>query len=447
MNKQKLIQKKYQKLSPNQIQFLGLLQAPIISLEKRIKEEIEENPVIEEAEEEEEDIKEEGGFLSTNYFNNKAKNNYENISAEMSTTLKQHLLSQLVVLDLDENTLFLVNYIINSLDDNGYLNRDLYSVSSDLLTNHNIDASEKKIGDALNIVKSLEPCGVGSKNLKECLLLQLKKYYPKNNLAINVVSEYYDKFSNKNYDFLIKTLDITKKELKDIYTLIEKLNPIPSAGFSQNNLKSVEYIHPDFIVTVANNKIQLQIKEGEIKHLKINSYYSNLSKETNDIKTKNFLKEKIESARWFIEAIEKRKITLKKVMNSIIDVQRKYFLSGNENDLIPMKLADIANIVKMDISTISRVSNSKYVETYFGTFKVKELFSEAYRKEDGKTISTKKIIALLKEIIDKEDKKKPYTDEELSDILSKKNFNVARRTVSKYRDQLNIKIAKLRRVL
>ena len=222
------------------------------------------------------------------------------------------------------------------------------------------------------------------------LIAAIKKFYPKDKVAINVVSEYYDKFSNKNYEFLIKTLDITKKELKDIYTLIEKLNPIPSAGFSQYNLKSVEYIHPDFIVTVANNKIQLQIKEGEIKHLKINSYYSNLAKETNDIKTKNFLKEKIESARWFIEAIEKRKITLKKVMNSIIDVQRKYFLSGNENDLVPMKLADIANIVKMDISTISRVSNSKYVETFFGTFKVKELFSEAYRKEDGKTISKKK---------------------------------------------------------
>ena len=278
MNKQKLIQKKYQKLSPNQIQFLGLLQAPIISLEKRIKEEIEENPVIEEAEEEEEDIKEEGGFLSTNNFNNKAKNNYENINTEMSITLKQHLLSQLVILDLDENTLFLVNYIINSLDDNGYLNRDLYSISSDLLTNHNIDASEKKIGIALSVVKSLEPCGVGSKNLKECLLLQLKKYYPKNKLAINIVSEYYDKFSNKNYEFLIKTLDVTKKELKDTYTLIEKLNPIPSGGFSQNNLKTVEYIHPDFIINVANNKIMLQIKESEIKHLKINNYILNLLK-------------------------------------------------------------------------------------------------------------------------------------------------------------------------
>ena len=207
-------------------------------------------------------------------------------------------------------------------------------------------------------------------------------------MAKNIISEYYDKFSNKNYEFLIKTLDITKTKLKDAYTLIEKLNPIPSAGFSQNNLKSVEYIHPDFIVTVANNKIQLQVKESEIKHLKINNYYSNLAKETNDIKTKKFLKDKIESAKWFIEAIEKRKLTLKKVMNSILDVQ-KYFLSGNENDLVPMKLADIANIVKMDISTISRVSNSKYVETFFGTFKVKELFSEAYRKEDGKTISTK----------------------------------------------------------
>ena len=448
MNKQKLLQKNYQKLSPNQIQFLGLLQAPIISLEKRIKEEIEENPVIEEGEEEEEEeTREEGGFLNTNYSNNKTKNNYENVSAEMSTTLKQHLLSQLVILELDENALFLINYIINSLDDHGYLNRDLYSISGDLLTNHSIEVSEKEIEAALSIIKDLEPCGVGAKNLKECLLLQLKKYYPNEKVAKNIISEHYDKFSNKNYEFLIKTLDITKTKLKDAYTLIEKLNPIPSAGFSQNNLKSVEYIHPDFIVTVANNKILLQVKESEIKHLKINNYYSNLAKETNDIKTKKFLKDKIESAKWFIEAIEKRKLTLKKVMNSILDVQKKYFLSGNENDLVPMKLADIANIVKMDISTISRVSNSKYVETFFGTFKVKELFSEAYRKEDGKTISTKKIIALLKDIIDKEDKTQPFTDEELSDILSKKNFNVARRTVSKYRDKLNVKTAKLRRTL
>ena len=450
MTKQKLIQKQHQKLSPNQIQFLGLLQTPIISLEKRIKEEIEKNPVIDEADEADEadeETKQEGGFLSPNYYNYKRKKNYEDINGETSETLKQHLLNQLVVLDLDENSLFLVNYIINSLDDNGYLNRDLYSISSDLLTNHSFNASEKKLGVALSIVKNLDPCGVGSKNLKECLLLQLNKYHKKNKLAIKVIKDYYDKFSNKSYEFLIKNLDITDKKLKEIYTLVEKLNPIPSAGFSKNNLKSVEYIHPDFIITVANNKLLLQVQENETKHLKINKYYSKLVKETSDIKTKEFLKEKIDGAKWFIEAIEKRKTTLQKVMNSIIDIQKKYFLSGDENDLVPMKLADVANIVKMDISTISRVSNSKYVETFFGTFKVKELFSEAYRKEDGKTISTKKIIALLKNIIDSEDKTKPFTDEELSEILSKNKFNIARRTVSKYRDHLNIKIAKLRRVL
>ena len=442
MNKQKLEQRQYQKLNPKQIQFLGLLQIPVISLEKRVEEELEENPVLEEEEEKEEEI----NLNNSSYYNKNFKN-HENFSLESSESFSQHLTKQLIGLDLNDNLLFLSNYIINSLDDNGYLTRDLYSISSDLLANYSVSISEEEIKNALSVVKNLEPCGVGAKDLKECLLLQLNKYHKSNNLAYKIIKSHYSKFSNKNFEYLIKTLNITRKELKTIYTLIERLEPIPSSGFSKNNSKPIDYIHPDFIITIVNNKIQLHVKKNESKKLKISKYYSDLVKKTEDKATRSFLKNKIEKANWFIEAIEKRHNTLKKVMLAIIELQKKYFFSGNEEDLVPMKLADVASIVNMDISTISRVSNSKYIETHFGTFKVKELFSEAYRKDNGEIISTKEIISALKEIIKNEDKKRPFTDEELAEILGKEDYHIARRTTSKYRDQLNIKPAKLRRVL
>jgi len=439
MTKQSLQQKQYQKLSPKQIQFLGLLQIPIISLDKRIEEEIEENPAIEEDEEER--------LEGQKKYSITAKNNYENFQIEdKEESLTDYLLKQLVGSELTQDILFLVKYIINSLDDNGFLSRDLYVLSSDILTGNDILVENEDLKAALKIVQALEPYGVGAANLQECLLIQLKHIYPSNKTAYHVISEFYSPFSNKNYEYLLKHLEITKKDLKDIYNLIEGLNPIPSAGFSKNTI-STEYIYPDFTTLISNNDVQLQINKSNTKAIKVSKYYSDLLRQTKDAKTKEFLKIKVEKAQWFKEAIEKREDTLKKVMIAIIQLQKNYFISGSENELIPMKLADVASIVNMDISTVSRVSNSKYIETHFGTFKVKELFSEAFRKDNGELISTKEIKNRLKEIIDSEDKTKPFTDEQLSELLGKEEYHIARRTVAKYREQLGVETAKLRRVL
>ena len=434
MSKQRLEQKQYQKLSPLQIQFLGLLQIPIVSLEKRIEEELEDNPALEEDEE------------NQTYFSSN-KTDFSDFQIEdKSESLTSYLEKQLVGNELSKGNLFLVKYLINSLDSNGFLSRDLFSISSDLLISDNLDISEVKMLNALNVLQNLEPIGVGSNSLQECLLIQLKKLYPENKLALKIITEFYSQFSNKNFENIIKNLGISEEKLKSTYSLIESLNPIPSNGFFKNEEIS-EYIFPDFTLLVVNNQLELQLNKSNTKPIKISKYYSNLLKETTDKTTKEFLQKKVEKALWFKEALIKREATLKKVMLAIISLQGNYLLSGEESDLKPMKLADIANIVNMDISTISRVSNSKYVETHFRTFKLKELFSEAYKKDDGQVISTNEIKNHLKEIILTEDKTTPYNDEQLAELLGKDNYHIARRTVAKYREQLGIEIAKLRREL
>jgi len=437
MNKQRLVQKQYQNLSPQQIQFLSLLQTPIVSLEKRIEEELENNPALEEDEHEE--------INQPLYQKKEGINNFEeNQIVEKNESLENYLINQLIDLNLEDDIKFLVKYLINSIDKNGFLNRDLYSISSDILINNNENVEEKKLNEALIILKSLEPIGIGSKNLQECLLIQLKKRFPNEEDAYNIILHHYSSFSNKNYEFIIKKIGLSKIELRKVYDLIAKLKPIPSAGFaSQSN--TTKYIYSDFTISTINNEIELQINKANTKPIKISNYYTALLNETKDGKTKDFLSKKIEQANWFKEAIIKREHTLKIVMKAIIKLQEEYFFSGAESDLKPMKLSDISEMVNMDISTISRVSNSKYIETQFGTFKVKELFSEAYIKESGEVISTKEIKNKMKELIAIENKLSPLTDEQLTHELSKHEFNIARRTVSKYREILNIKTAKLRR--
>lgn len=434
MNKQRIEQKQYQKLSPQQIQFLGLLQIPIVSLEKRIEEELEDNPALEEDEENQ-------SYFSSN------KTDFSDFQIEdKSESLSSYLEKQIVGIELSKENLFLVKYLINSLDSSGFLSRDLFSISSDLLISDNLDISDLKMLNALTILQNLEPTGVGANSLQECLIIQLKKIYPENKLALKVITEYYSQFSNKNFENIIKNLGVSEDELKSTYSLIESLNPIPANGFFKNEEIS-EYIYPDFTILVVNNQLELQLNKSNTKPIKISKYYSSLLKETTDKTTKKFLQEKVEKALWFKEALLKREKTLKKVMLAIISLQENYLLSGVESDLKPMKLADIASIVNMDISTISRVSNSKYVETHFRTFKLKELFSEAYKKDDGQVISTNEIKKHLKEIILTEDKTTPYNDEQLAEMLGKGNYHIARRTVTKYREQLGIEIAKLRREL
>ena len=439
MGKQRLKLKQYQTLSPQQIQFLGILQLPVLSLEKRIEEELDENPALDEEE-----------HLEENTVVFKSPSSNQNVDdfqiADISNSIEDHLIKQLIDLNLADNVLFLVEYLINSIDDNGFLNRDLYSISSDHLTNTNNVVSEKELQLALKILQDLDPPGIGAKDLQDCLLLQLKKSYPNEKIAFKIISEYYTPFSNKNFEHLMKNLTLSKKDLKDIYVLIENLTPFPAAGFSINTAPA-NYIYPDFTISVIDNTLQLKLNKDNVKTLKISKYYSDMLLKTNDNETKEFLAQKIDKARWFKESMEKRESTLRKVMKAIMGLQKDYLISGFETHLKPMKLADIADIVKMDISTISRVSNSKFIETHFGTFKVKELFSDAFRKDNGEVISTTVIKTQLKEIVLSEDKLQPFTDEKLSELLGKDEYHIARRTVAKYREQLGIETAKLRRTL
>ena len=437
MNKQRLQQIQYQGLSPQQIQFLGLLQIPIVALEKRIEEELEENPALEEEEQEEANLWERS-------FQQSGGDDIQFQLEDKSESLSEYLNQQLITLDIDEEELFLVNYIINSLDDNGFLNRDLYSITSDLLISNNIIVSERQLNRALAIVQQFEPFGVGAKNLQECLLIQLRLMHPEKILEKEILSKHYIPFSNKNFEYLIKHLNIDPNRLKKAYSTIESLNPKPGNGFSKNT-EGIAYIYPDFSVTIENGKLELKLNNSNVKPIKVSSYYKNMSKETNDKDTKKFLTDKLEKANWFKDAIAKRNDTLKNVVSAILEMQEPYFISGNEKELRPMKLADIAQVVNMDISTISRVSNSKYISTHFGTFKLKELFSEAYRKDNGEVISTKEIKTRLQEIIALEDKKQPFTDEKLATLLGKEDYHIARRTVAKYRENLKIQIAKLRK--
>ena len=439
MGKQRLKQKQNQTLSPQQIQFLGVLQLPILSLEKRIEKELEENPALEEEElEENKTLYKKGGG------NNQ---DFENIQIEDSScSIQQHLTKQLINLNLSDEILFLISYLINSLDDNGFLNRDLYSISSDLLVNEGKTYTVKELQLALEILQRLDPPGIGAKNLQECLLLQLEKTYPKEKNAFITISKYYAAFSNKNFEYLLSELNLTEKELKFIYKLIERLNPFPAAGFSKNSL-TAKYIYPDFKITVFNSDLDLKINTGNTKSLKISKYYSDLLSNSNDPETKEFLSKKIEKAKWFNDAMKKRELTLKRVMKTIIDLQKEFLISGDEASLKPMRLADVAEIVKMDISTISRVSNSKFIETHFGTFKVKELFSDAFRKDNGEIISTNEIKQKLKSLTLNEDKLRPHTDEKLAELLGEEEYHIARRTVAKYREQLGIETSKMRREL
>ena len=444
MGRQKLEQKTLLNLTPQQIQFLNLLQTPLIALEKRIEKELEENPALEEELEKDTDEEEQAGSSFINISKTKDLNTV-NIE-DKQTSLPEHLIVQLTTLNITEHMKFLINYLINSLDDTGFLNRDLYSISSDLLINNQLDVTEDQLLKALKILQELDPCGVGARNLKECLLIQLKNIHPEEKNARLIIKDYYTELTNKNFEKIKASLSISSLELKKIYALIESLNPIPGSGFSKENI-TIEYITADFNIFIKNNKPEVTLNKNSIKSLTISNYYKKLLEETTDKETKSFLKDKIEKAIWFKNSLLKREKTLKKIMSAIVELQESYFITGDEKDLLPMKLADISQTVNMDISTISRFSNAKYVETHFGTFKLKELFSEAYRKDNGEVISTKEIKSTLKDIIKDENKVTPYTDEELSEILSKKEYHIARRTVSKYREGMNIPIAKMRKKL
>ena len=446
MQRQRQILKQKLNLSPLQIQFLNLLQIPIVDLDKRIEKEIEENPVIEEDDLEESEN--EKVYLSTNNQSNDKKTDFlvDNFTGNINT-LSNHLQNQLIGSEKNKDELKVVKYLINSLDENGFLRRESTSIINDYYIINGIEISEDLLNDALKTLKDLEPAGVGAKNLRECLIIQNNKSDFDNKLLVkNILENYYEAFTNKNFEKIIRELNIEKEQLSLVYKNVESLNPIPGAGFSKNK-DNTEYIIPDFSISNKDGNIDIKLNKVRRRKINISSYYQKILDETNDEKTKDFLKQKLEQAKWFIESLEKRNETLLKVMSAIAEIQKAYFISGEDKDLKPMKLADISEKVQLDISTISRVTNSKYLEASFGTFLLKELFSEAYRKDNGEIISTKEIKNKLIEIIESENKEHPFTDENLCKILGEDGYNIARRTVAKYRDELKIPIARNRRSL
>ena len=445
MQKQHQILRQKFKLSPQQIQFLGLLAIPVVDLEKRIEEELEENPTLEEPDDTESiDNKEEN-------FHYKSKNSkldfvVDNITGNVNS-LSNFLHKQVVGINNSDKEVELLEYLIDSLDDNGFLMQRHNAIIDDYFIANDILISEQELNDTLNILKSFDPAGVGAKDLQECLIIQLeRKDSVYKSISIEILRNYYHEFSNKNFEKIIKELKISEKELAGVYKEIETLNPIPGGSFSINK-ENTEYVVPDFSLKNSEDGISVILNNPNKRNVAVNKYYEKLLAETSDAETKDFLQTKIEKAKWFVDALKKRNKTLKDVMETIVKIQKNYFISGKEYDIKPMKLADIAEIIKMDISTISRVTNSKYVETNFGSFLLKDFFSEAYKKDNGDIISTKEIKKKLIDIIEGEDKTKPYTDEVICELLGKEDYHIARRTVAKYREELKIPISKFRRKL
>lgn len=497
MLNQRLQQKLLQKLSPQQILLMKLLQIPTVALEQRIKQEIEENPALDETEEAEEveemeqDLDEPVGqeenlngeevedtdttnaddefdfedYLSDDDDIPTYKLNANNTSADderreipfiSGTTFQELLISQLGLRDLTETQYEVALHIIGNLDDSGYLNRDLSAMVDDLAFTQNLQTTKEEIAYVLSMIQEFDPPGVGARNLQECLLVQLKKIEdpePAVDLAIHILDRYFNEFTKKHYEKILKKAKINESDLKDAIEEVLKLNPKPGNSLSETT-KTNHYILPDFIIFNNNGDLELQLNSKNTPELRLNKTYVDMLEAYSKAKNKSqhketltFVKQKIDSAKWFIDAIRQRQNTLQVTMEAIMNYQREYFLTGDETKLRPMILKDIAEIVHLDISTISRVANSKYVQTPFGTFLLKSFFSESMQTESGEEVSTREIKKILSDCIDSEDKSKPLTDEQLTRILKEKGYNIARRTVAKYREQLNIPVARLRKEL
>ena len=478
-----LQQKLLQKLSPQQIQVIKLLEIPTIQLEQRIKKELEENPVLELESDNPEELQDnneepeadnnadDDEFSFDDYLteedeipnyktsaNNYSKDDkYVDIPFSVGTTFHENLYEQLgMANNLSEEDKKLAEYIIGNIDDDGYLRRDLISISDDLAFNMNMEVSEEKLQQILDVIQDFDPPGVGGRDLRECLLIQLKR---KNDhsleLAHTIVKDFFDEFTKKHYEKIQKKLELSDEELKQGIDQVLKLNPKPGSSYSNPLNKSNQHIIPDFILENSDDELQLSLNQQNAPELKINETYIDMLRALNQ-QHKNkknqkdalvFVKQKIDSARWFIDAIKQRNNTLLLTMSEIINFQKEYFKDGDEAKLRPMILKDIAERTDLDISTISRVSNSKYIQTHFGIYPLKYFFSEGLQKDDGEEVSTREIKKILQECIENEDKHKPLTDEKLAQILKEKSYNIARRTVAKYREQLDIPVARLRKEL
>jgi RNA polymerase sigma-54 factor len=492
MLKQNLQQKLLQKLSPQQIQFIKLLQVPTVSLDTRIKEELEENPALEDLsltnlnepeeqypdrdpEEDNYNADEDSGpadeFNIDDYLQEDNLNEYgsrydqngddederKEIPIAVQNSFFENLQNQLDLLPLSDKDFRIGQQIIGSLDDDGYLRRSITSLTDDLAFSQNVFAEDDEVEEMLKVIQSFDPPGVGARSLQECLLIQLRRkdavVDPIVKKAIQVVEHYLDEFTRKHYDKLEKSLNMNSQELRGVINEILKLNPKPGDS-SESNTKQMQVI-PDFHISNNDGILILTLNSKNAPELRVSRSYQEMFEHYDKASQKDkklkeavqFVKQKLDSAKWFIDAIKQRQQTLLKTMNAIMQYQYEFFLTGDEKNLKPMILKDIADRIGMDISTVSRVANSKYVQTEHGTFLLKSFFSEAIQMESGEEVSNKEVKKILEEHIGAEDKRHPLADEKLTEILKDSGYNIARRTVAKYREQMNIPVARLRKEL
>ncbi|MGB5668823.1 MAG: RNA polymerase factor sigma-54 [Maribacter sp.] len=483
MLKQHLQFKLSQKLSPQQIQLMKLIQLPTQAFEQRIKQELEENPALEGGKEESDnnedeyddiyDKDEEGENINTEDINiddylsddeipdyRTKANNYSADDDEKSvpyaagTSFNQYLLNQLNTLYLNDEEWAIAEFLVGSVDESGYIRRPLSDIMDDLAFTQNIYTEEKTIESILHMVQALDPAGVAARSLEECLLIQLKRkeITPNVEKAILILEKSFEQFTKKHYKKLIQKHNLSEEELKSAISEIEKLNPKPGGSYAGNN-RIVEHVVPDFSIKIVEGELELTLNGRNAPELHVSKEYNNMLKGFRDSKEKSksqkdtvmFIKQKLDAAKWFIDAIKQRQQTLYITMNAIMQYQKEYFLSGDERNLRPMILKDIADEINMDVSTVSRVANSKYVDTPYGTKLIKEFFSESMKNEQGEDVSTKEIKKILETVITDEQKKKPLTDDKLAALLKEKGYPIARRTVAKYREQLGIPVARLRK--
>lgn len=485
MQKLGLSQTLQQKLSPQQIQFIKLLQVPTAELESRVEEEIELNPALEEGESEEPeetyaeepepreeeptgqdeiDIKDYlrdddyAGYKTYDGGNGEDEDDRE-MPIPMATSLHETLMTQLGFLGLDERQAAIGKQLIGSIEGDGYIRRDLEAIVNDLAFSQSIETNLGEVEELLKKIQTFDPAGIAARNLQECLLLQLERIDDGQDVDVivakRILSECYEEFTKKHYAKIQKKLDLDDEEyIKDAIELIVRLNPKPG-GESASGMAKNQYVIPDFILTNNNGKLELALNSRNAPELRISRNYTEMfhAYDKGDKKDKKlkeavtFVKQKLDAAKWFIDAIKQRQQTLLRTMRAIVDFQYDYFLEGDETKLKPMILKDIAQIISMDISTVSRVASSKTVQTDFGTFPLKYFFSEGISTDSGEEVSSREVKQIIKDLIESEDKSKPFSDDKLEDLLNQKGYNIARRTVAKYREQLNIPVARLRKEL
>jgi len=481
MLKQSLQQRLLQKLSPQQIQLMKLIQLPTQAFEQRLKQELEENPALDSGKEKNDDL---ANDLSNEYDDDHDQINADDINIDeylsddeipsyktqannyssddddkqvpyaSGTSFTQYLKNQMHTIRLSENETIITDFLVGSIDESGYIRREIIDILDDLAFTQNVFTTEEEIERLLKMVQQLDPAGVGARDLKECLLIQLKRKKEKESrkLAIEILETSFEHFAKKHYKKLLQKFHVSEDELKAAISQIEKLNPKPGGSYVNNN-KLAEQIVPDFTIRIVEGELELTLNSRNAPELHVSREYNDMLRGYKDSKDKSksqkdavlFIKQKLDAAKWFIDAIKQRQQTLLLNMNAIMHHQKEYFLSGDERKLKPMILKDIADLINMDVSTVSRVANSKYVNTPYGTKLIKEFFSESMKNDQGEDVSTREIKNILKTVIDEENKKKPLTDDKLSALLKEKGYPIARRTVAKYREQLDIPVARLRK--